>query len=45
MLDNSELKVRVEEAAVALLELNQAPAEWFAAEYKAALRLKFNLED
>jgi HEAT repeat protein len=45
MLDEPELKVRVAEAAAALLGLDQDPPEWAAAEYKAALRSKFSLQD
>jgi HEAT repeat protein len=45
MLRAPELNVRVAEAAAALLELGEIPAQWTAADIEAALRLKFNLED
>jgi HEAT repeat protein len=43
MLDQSELKIRVAEAAAALLGLDQPPPEWTVADYKAALISKFDL--
>ena len=43
MLDEPDIKVRVAEAAVALLELDEDPPEWGAAEYKAALAKKFGI--
>jgi len=45
MLDEPELKVRVAEAATALLGLDQDPPDWVAADYKAALVHKFNLQE
>jgi HEAT repeat protein len=45
MLDNSEFGGRVSEAAVALLALDQVPSEWAAPDYRAALKLKFNLKE
>lgn len=41
MLNESELKVRVAEAAAALLGLDEDPREWEAPDYKAALTSKF----
>jgi HEAT repeat protein len=41
MLNEPELKVRVAEAAAALLELDEDPPEWGAPEYKGALISKF----
>jgi HEAT repeat protein len=45
MLDEPELKVRVAEAAAALLALKEIPSEWAATDYKTALRLKFDRRD
>lgn len=45
MLDEPELHVRVAEAAAALLALEQVPQDWTAADYKNALRNKFNLKE
>jgi hypothetical protein len=45
MLDEPELKLRVAEAASALLGLDEDPPEWTAADYKAALIGKFQLTD
>jgi hypothetical protein len=45
MLDEPELKTRVAEAAAALLGLDSDPAEWVAADYKAALLTKFQTSD
>ena len=44
MLDDAGLTVRVADAAVALLALDRVPEEWGGAEYKDALRLKFNTQ-
>lgn len=41
MLDAPEIKIRVAEAAAALLGLDKDPPEWVAADYRAALRGKF----
>jgi len=41
MLNEPELKVRVAEAAAALLGLDKDPPEWGAPDYKAALTSKF----
>ncbi|MGH9664581.1 MAG: hypothetical protein ACRD9L_09185 [Bryobacteraceae bacterium] len=41
MLAEPEIKVRVGEAAAALLGLDRDPAEWAAADYNAALTSKF----
>ena len=45
MLDEPELKIRVAEAAGALLRLNQNPIDWQASDYKAALVRRFQLRD
>ena len=45
MLDEGGLKVRVAEAAAALLGLDQEPPEWGAADYKAAIKSKFRISD
>ena len=45
MLDEPELKVRVAEAAAALLGLDRDPPEWAAEHYKAALKSKFQICD
>ena len=45
MLDEPELKVRVAEAAAALLGLDQDPSDWQAPDYKAALIRRFHLRD
>jgi HEAT repeat protein len=44
-LKEPELKVRVAEAAAALLELKQDPPEWLATDYEVALGRKFDLQD
>jgi HEAT repeat protein len=41
MLDQPKLRIRVAEAAAALLGLESDPPEWTAADYQAALALKF----
>lgn len=41
MLDEPKLKIRVAEAAAALLGMDQDPPEWTAADYQAALTSKF----
>jgi hypothetical protein len=43
MLDGPEVKVRVAEAAAALLGFDKDPPEWAAADYKAALISKFQI--
>lgn len=43
MLNEPELKIRVAEAAAALLGMDRDPQEWGAVDYKAALREKFNI--
>ena len=43
MLDGPEVKVRVGEAAAALLGLESDPPEWTAADYKTALTSKFQI--
>jgi len=43
MLDQPVLKVRVAEAAAALLGLDEDPPEWAAADYRAALTGKFGI--
>lgn len=43
MLDGPEVKIRVGEAAAALLGLECDPPEWTAADYKAALTSKFQI--
>jgi HEAT repeat protein len=43
MLDEPELKTRVAEAAAALLGLDSDPAEWVAADYRAALLTEFQI--
>jgi hypothetical protein len=43
MLNEPELKVRVAEAAAALLGLDEDPPEWEAPDYKAALTSKFGI--
>jgi hypothetical protein len=45
MLDAPELKVRVAEAASALLGLSEDPEEWVAEDYKKALDEKFGTAD
>lgn len=45
MLDERELKVRVAEAAAALLGFDQDPPGWDSADYKAALIHKFQISD
>jgi len=45
MLDGPKLQVRVAEAAAAFLGLDQKPPDWTAADYKAALKSKFQLSD
>jgi hypothetical protein len=45
MLDEPELKVRVADAATALLELDEVPEDWTTADYKDALKRKFNIEE
>jgi HEAT repeat protein len=45
ILDEPEIKVRVAEAAAALLGLDEDPPEWGAADYKAALASKFKIAD
>jgi len=45
MLNKPELKVRVAEAAAALLGLDQDPPEWVAEDYKAAMKRKFQVSD
>lgn len=45
MLDQGKITGRVAEAATELLELDDAPSEWTAADYKAALTTKFNLHE
>jgi HEAT repeat protein len=45
MLDDPEISIRVEQAAMELLELAEAPPEWTPADYKAALSARFNLEE
>lgn len=42
MLSSPELKIRIEEAAAALLELKEPPRAWSAADYRSALTQKFN---
>jgi len=42
MLDQSVFKIRVAEAAAALLGLDEDPPKWTAAYYKAALINKFH---
>jgi hypothetical protein len=37
MLEDSDIKVRVAEAAAALLGMDQDPPEWTAADYRAAI--------
>ena len=44
MLDAPELKVRVAEAASAMLRLPEDPQEWVAEDYKKALDEKFEAE-
>jgi hypothetical protein len=41
MLDGPEVKVRVAEAAAALLGLECDPPEWTASDYEAAMNSKF----
>jgi hypothetical protein len=45
MLDEPVLKVRVAEAAAALLGLSEDPPGWAAADYKKALTSKFRISD
>jgi hypothetical protein len=45
MLDQPEIKVRVAEAAAALLGLDQDPPGWAALDYKAALMREFQISD
>jgi hypothetical protein len=45
MLDGPEVKVRVGEAAAALLGLECDPPEWTAADYQAALTSKFQVSE
>jgi HEAT repeat protein len=45
MLDHPGVKIRVAEAAVALLALDKDPPEWTAADYRAALLSKFQISD
>jgi HEAT repeat protein len=45
MLDSPEIPTRVAEAATEMLELVKSPPEWTAADYKAALVAKFNLNE
>jgi HEAT repeat protein len=45
MLDEPGLKVRVAEAAAALLGLDTDPPEWIAEDYKAAMTRKFQMPD
>jgi hypothetical protein len=44
MLDATELKSRVAEAASALLGLPEHPVEWGAGDYKNALKKQFGIE-
>jgi hypothetical protein len=44
MLDEGELKVRIAEAAAALLGLDEDPPDWTAADYKTALINKFQIK-
>jgi hypothetical protein len=44
MLETPDISVRVGEASAALLELDEDPPIWSAADYRAALRQKFNLQ-
>lgn len=45
MLDQGEITGRVAEAATELLELDDTPSAWTAADYKAALIAKFKLHE
>lgn len=45
MLDEPKLTGRVAESAAALLGLDQDPPEWSAADYKTALKSKFQISD
>ncbi|MGI9072820.1 MAG: hypothetical protein ACR2JB_16255 [Bryobacteraceae bacterium] len=45
MLDEPALKVRVADAAAALLRLTEDSPEWIAADYKTALTSKFKISD
>jgi len=45
MLDGPELNVRVADAASALLELDEVPEDWAPADYKDALKRKFNIAE
>ncbi|MEQ1885532.1 MAG: HEAT repeat domain-containing protein [Bryobacteraceae bacterium] len=45
MFDRGEVTVRVTEAAMGLLELQNAPPDWTPADYKAALHAKFNSQE
>ena len=45
MLDQGEISGRIAEAAAGLLDLDETPTKWTPADYNAALKAKFNLNE